>query len=199
MTDMYSSGEYARKQPGFHVEDAPWKARHIRAMLEKHGLHPARVVDIGCGAGAILKELQAALSPDTVFEGYDIAPEGIGLARQHENERLHFFCDDIAAIPDGGFDLVLCIDVFEHIEDYLGFLRILRDKGTYKLFHIPLDMTVLSVLRNSQAYTAGRSGTCTTSRPTLPCLPCSTQAMRSSTGPSRPRASTRRRHAPLAC
>src|SRR5690606_39364807 len=60
-------------------------------------------------------------------------------------------------IPDGGFDLVLCIDVFEHIEDYLGFLRILRDKGTYKLFHIPLDMTVLSVLKNSQAYTDRKS------------------------------------------
>lgn len=153
MTNMYSSGEYARKQPTFHVEDAPWKARHICAMLEKHGLQPARVVDVGCGAGAILKELQAALDPETVFEGYDIAPEGIDLARQHENERLRFFCDDIAAIPDGRFDLALCIDVFEHVEDYLGFLQTLRDKGTYKLFHIPLDMTVLSVLKNSQAYT----------------------------------------------
>jgi len=47
------------------------------------------------------------------------------------------------------FDIVLAIDVFEHIEDYLGFLRKLRDKGTYKIFHIPLDLSVQAVWRRT--------------------------------------------------
>jgi hypothetical protein len=38
------------------------------------------------------------------------------------------------------------MDVFEHIEDYLGFLRTIRSKADYKIFHIPLDLTVVSVL-----------------------------------------------------
>ncbi|HTE44863.1 MAG TPA: hypothetical protein VK636_06435, partial [Gemmatimonadaceae bacterium] len=47
------------------------------------------------------------------------------------------------------FDLLLCMDVFEHVEDYMGFLRKLKQKATYKLFHIPLDMSVQTVLRST--------------------------------------------------
>jgi len=41
----------------------------------------------------------------------------------------------------------MAIDVFEHVENYLEFLRNLREKGKYKLFHIPLDMAALYVVR----------------------------------------------------
>jgi hypothetical protein len=43
----------------------------------------------------------------------------------------------------------LAIDVFEHVEDYFGFLRNLHKNGRYKIFHIPLDITVQTVLRMS--------------------------------------------------
>jgi hypothetical protein len=45
------------------------------------------------------------------------------------------------------FDLLLCIDVFEHVEDYIGFLKKLRAKARVKIFHIPLDMSAQWVLR----------------------------------------------------
>jgi len=46
-----------------------------------------------------------------------------------------------------GFDLILVLDVLEHLEDYFSFLRMLRPKGEYKIFHIPLDLSVQTVLR----------------------------------------------------
>jgi len=48
---------------------------------------------------------------------------------------------------DTYFDSLLCIDVFEHVEDYIGFVKTLKSKATYKIFHIPLDISVLSVIR----------------------------------------------------
>jgi hypothetical protein len=45
------------------------------------------------------------------------------------------------------FDVAMAIDVFEHVEDYFDFLRRLRTKATYKVFHIPLDLSALSLLR----------------------------------------------------
>ena len=45
------------------------------------------------------------------------------------------------------FDLIMALDVFEHVEDYVGFLKQLRVKIEYKIFHIPLDMSVMSVMR----------------------------------------------------
>lgn len=44
---------------------------------------------------------------------------------------------------------MLVIDVFEHIPDYLSFLEKCKLKAKYKIFHIPLDIHVSSVLRNS--------------------------------------------------
>ena len=40
------------------------------------------------------------------------------------------------------------MDVFEHVEDYFGFIKNCSKKATYKIFHIPLDISVSSVLRN---------------------------------------------------
>jgi len=47
------------------------------------------------------------------------------------------------------FDVVMAIDVLEHVEDYFTFLRKISKKGKYKIFHIPLDMSVSAVLRIS--------------------------------------------------
>jgi hypothetical protein len=41
----------------------------------------------------------------------------------------------------------MAIDVFEHVDDYMGFIRSMKPKATYKLFHIPLDLSVQGMLR----------------------------------------------------
>ena len=38
------------------------------------------------------------------------------------------------------FDLIICLDVFEHVEDYIGFLRKLRRHAKKFVFNIPLDL-----------------------------------------------------------
>jgi AraC-like DNA-binding protein len=37
--------------------------------------------------------------------------------------------------------------VIEHVEDCFGFLREIRSKGRYKIFHIPLDLSAQTILR----------------------------------------------------
>jgi Methyltransferase domain len=145
---IYQTGEYVDKNPTYHVEDSAWKAEQIRKMIERHRLHPQSICEIGCGAGEILKQLQSSLPPDTEFFGYEISPQAFALCRERENDRLHFFCEDLLASNAQPFDLMLCIDVFEHVPDYLGFLQSLRGKARHKLFHIPLDLSVQWVLRS---------------------------------------------------
>ena len=50
---------------------------------------------------------------------------------------------------DVTFDLLLILDVVEHVEDFHGFLKRLRQKARYKIFHIPLDLCVQKLLRIS--------------------------------------------------
>jgi hypothetical protein len=144
---MYQTGEYLNKNPTYHVEDSAWKADQILSMMQKHDLHPRTICEVGCGAGEILKQLQTRLPPDTRLFGYEISPQAIALCRERENEGLRFFCEDLLAAENKCFDLLLCLDVFEHVEDYLRFLRGLQGKGELKLFHIPLDLSVQWVWR----------------------------------------------------
>ena len=139
---IYQTGEYAAKNPTYHVEDSAWKAAQVFKLIEKHQLAPGTVCEVGCGAGEILKQLQFSLPGDTRFFGYEISPQAFALCQERENERLHFSCDDLIAGAALSFDLLLCLDVFEHVEDYLGFLRGLRGKAEHQIFHIPLDLSV---------------------------------------------------------
>ena len=45
------------------------------------------------------------------------------------------------------FDMILVLDVIEHVEDYYGFLKGILPKSGRKIFHFPLDLSVQAVLR----------------------------------------------------
>jgi SAM-dependent methyltransferase len=148
MTDLYTGGEYLQHNPTWHVEDSPWKAKQIHRMLEKHRLEPRTICEIGCGAGEILSVLHGLLPPSVSFHGYDISPHALELASGRRRPRLEFHHADLLESREQ-FDLVLTIDVIEHVEDVFGFLRRLRPRGLYHIFHIPLDMSVSAVLRGA--------------------------------------------------
>ncbi len=44
--------------------------------------------------------------------------------------------------------MAAAVDVFEHVEDYIGFLRKVARLARYGIFHIPLDISVQSILRD---------------------------------------------------
>jgi hypothetical protein len=146
MPDLYCSGEYAARNPSWHQEHSQWKAMQVIRMLEKHNLQPSRLVEVGCGAGGILECLHRQLVPQPDCVGYEISPQAFSMAQQREARGLHFHYGSIEAL-DETFDVVLAMDVFEHVEDYLGFIRGLQSLARWKIFHIPLDLSVLSVAR----------------------------------------------------
>ena len=143
----YISGEHLAKAPGWHVEESPWKVKHIMQMLKRHHLEPDTVCEVGCGAGEVLRLLQGRMGETCTFWGYDISPQAFAMCREKANERLHFKLADIRQEQDVFFDLILVLDVIEHLEDYFSFLRDLKPKSRYKLFHIPLEVSVQAVLR----------------------------------------------------
>jgi len=148
LEEVYTSGEYLEQYPTWHVEDSPWKAKQILRMLARSGITPQSVCEVGCGGGEVLKQLQEKMDPACSFWGYEISPQALELAGSRANERLNFKLADIRQERDAWFDLMLVIDVVEHVEDSYGFLRDIRPKSQYKLIHLPLELSVLSLLRN---------------------------------------------------
>lgn len=160
MENIYTSGKYLAANQTWHAEDARWKAGQIKAIVDKNKIHADSMAEIGCGSGAILNELSRLPDLRNVrFEGYDISPQAIEIAKQLSNDKVKFFQEDLFAEDNEKyFDILLIIDVFEHVPDYMGFVEKCRTKAKYKIFHIPLDIHVSSVLRNAfikSRYTIG--------------------------------------------
>ena len=146
---IYHDGTYVRNNPTWHHEEAPYKARDILNLLDKHKLRPATVCEVGCGSGAILEQLSEKLAACTRFVGYDISEQALALCRPREKENLHFVLGSLPS-PEQRFELALAIDVVEHVEDYLGFLDRLLPVARHKIFRIPLNLSVQSVVFKSQ-------------------------------------------------
>ena len=154
---IYTTGEYLGNNPTWHVEDSAWKAQRIFKIIERNNLQPKSVCEVGCGSGEILNQLYLKM-PETVdFTGYEISPQAFELCKTRNKQRLNFNLGDLVRQENVYFDVLLCIDVFEHIEDYLTFLKDLQKKAKYKIFHIPLDLSVSSVLRSSPILRARQS------------------------------------------
>jgi len=128
------------------LEDAPFKAQWVLKLLARHPeLQPASVCEIGCGAGGILAELSGAL-PKSSFRGYDVSPQAYAIAQQFSSARRQFVLGDAFSDPSV-YDLVLVMDVIEHVENCFEFLRAARRKGHMKLYHVPLDANASRILR----------------------------------------------------
>lgn len=110
---------------------------------------PSTVCEVGCGAGEVLRQLQEQMNVSCSFWGYEISPQAFELSKPRANERLHFKLADFRQEKDAYSDLILIMDVIEHLEDYFSFLRDIKPKGQYKIIHLPLDLSVQSLLRRN--------------------------------------------------
>ncbi len=145
-TEIYINGDYLSKNPLWHADESPWKVREILRMLRRKRLNPRTICEVGCGAGENLHLLQKNLDPDCVFQGYEISPQAFEMCKPKQNERLHFYLADFTQEHDASYDLILLMDVVEHLEDYFTFLRNIHPKSRYKIIQLPLDLSVRSVL-----------------------------------------------------
>ena len=145
---MYTNSEYFENNPTWNAEDSPWKAEIIHAMLERNKVAVNDLIDIGCGAGGILKSLAEKNPGIQTLTGYDIAPKAIALAERWKTERISFYHRDfINEHLQSKADVALVIDVLEHVSDYYGFLKKLKGKASYYVFHIPLDLSCRTILK----------------------------------------------------
>jgi len=145
--DPHLNGEYLRHNPTWHVEYGPWKANNIHRLLQQKGLQPKTICEVGCGAGEVLRQLQLKMDPSCQFWGCDVAPAAIELAQQRTNDRLRFDLLDFTAVETPYSDLLLVLEVVDHVEDYLGFLRAIKPRAEWKLFSFSLDICMQAALR----------------------------------------------------
>jgi SAM-dependent methyltransferase len=99
------------------VQDAVGSVRARRRLVAEH-VRPspgARILDIGCGPGHILR----ALPDDVRYVGFDENPAYIEAARREWGDRAEFRRTRVeeADVGEGQFDIVLATGVLHHLDD----------------------------------------------------------------------------------
>ena len=123
--------EYAKMR---RMEDTGWwyvsKRRLVRALLGDRLSSGAKCLDLGCGTGAMSREL-ASLAP-TFSLDYEF--EALKFARDRGLDRLVRGSAENLPFADDSFDIVTALDVVEHVDDDHAaareIARVLKPGGT---------------------------------------------------------------------
>jgi len=166
--------EYGRESMWRNTATAgPERARDLAARLERRaqavdevaareaylGLldiaADEHVLDVGCGSGAVTRDVARRVGSRGLAVGLDPSPELLAVARELALEaglgdRVEFREGDVLRLPfpDGSFDVVLCVTVLSHVprgETAIPELvRVLRSGGRLGVFDLDTDMTTFT-------------------------------------------------------
>jgi 2-polyprenyl-3-methyl-5-hydroxy-6-metoxy-1,4-benzoquinol methylase len=122
---------------------------------EKDGLHPKHrlmnyhdfflenvaegdvVLDIGCGNGALSYDISLKAKKVT---GIDKNKANISTARKkYRRANIEYINGDaLTDLPDRKYDVIVLSNVLEHIDDRIGFLRMIKNLAPKLLIRVPM-------------------------------------------------------------
>jgi ubiquinone/menaquinone biosynthesis C-methylase UbiE len=114
-----------------------------------------RVLDVGCGSGAVTRTLARRVAPGGRAVGMDTSAALLAVAREHANEAglgatIEFKVGDCRALPfpDASFDAAVAATTLSHVPDparaLAEMVRVTRPGGRVGVFDVDGDLTLFA-------------------------------------------------------
>lgn len=131
------------------------KADHVDRLLERCPVPPQKVIEIGCGDGAVLQELSRR-GIGRIRVGIDISQTAVRIAssRPGVDEAWAFDGEHIKA-PDEAYDLAICTHVLEHVVEPLALLREITRIARAVVVEVPLERNLSARRPSARALSRG--------------------------------------------
>jgi SAM-dependent methyltransferase len=112
------------------------KAGHVRALLQRAGITPETIVEIGCGDGSLLAEL----SDIAVVDGFELSANAAAYARERGVARkVEAFDGEHVPAQADEYDLAVLSHVLEHVPDPLPLLKEAARVAPHVIVEVPLE------------------------------------------------------------
>lgn len=142
-TELEQEAEWLRR-------GAREKVNSIEQFLRAHDLHPRRLVELGCGVGAVITECQRR-SLAATYMGVDYSQEAVDYLRAHSPgiEAVQGDITDPQFRVDEPSDVVVVSHVLEHLEEPARFLHSMQRalKFSHAVIEVPLEDLMASRLK----------------------------------------------------
>ena len=156
--NIYTSNYYLEKNPSLHEEETSWKIKKIKPLVDQFLVRfnekKLRLLDVGGGTGKILKEISEYIEKKHKIKvekyALDLTPKILELQRKNNSSLRKALNEDIShtSLKKKEIDLVLMIDVLEHIPNPKRALKELNRISDYVIFKVPLEKNLIMILAN---------------------------------------------------
>lgn len=158
----YKSGAYADQHDSWHIEDGPGKALDVWdgcedaiADLVRQQKTRIAICEVGCGTGVVLRSIRALVKnkyPDLTIDtvGVDIADYALDIGRREFPEN-RFISGDFLGLQEE-FDIILFLDVLEHLENPFAFMKHAEKLSAYMVVRQPLQGNIGLFTKNLYAF-----------------------------------------------
>jgi len=144
LLDFYSSGSFYDNNTTNSFA-SKWKALLVTDILETIPQQLKIIADVGSGDCMVARHI-ANVKSNLLIDCYDVTPP------EHrfnidETPQLKFYPLSALESSDKQYDLIMALDVIEHVACPRTFLSSLAMRTRRVLLHVPLDLSVVSMLR----------------------------------------------------
>ena len=151
--DIYNNGTYLEKNKTIHSEDSEYKFSYIKKLIKEIDFSntTVKVLDVGGGAGLIGKFLcEYIISQNKTVEFYalDLSLKMLEIQKINNKNIVKTYALPLDELNEKNFDLILMIDVIEHIPNKEITSKLLNTLTKNIIYNIPLELNLFDRLRN---------------------------------------------------
>jgi SAM-dependent methyltransferase len=140
---MDYQNKYLQLHKDLHEADVDSKVGAIANILPKDGkIHS--ILDVGCGSGKILIQLSQLLGTDK-NTGIDISQKIIEVAKSNDPDGIiSWLATDVFSPTLSKHDVVLAVDIVEHVQDDHSFLKRISQLGDFVVIKVPIEVNIVN-------------------------------------------------------
>ena len=121
------------------IQDSYFKSNIIQKIIKNNKIKFKNFCEVGCGVGKIIENISLNYKKKSFF-GYEISKTAYKLCNK-KLKNVKYFNKSIEGI-NKKFDIILCADVLEHVENPYLFLRNIKKNQNFK-FSRSLDLLLI--------------------------------------------------------
>jgi len=153
MENIYNDNTYLEKNPTLHTEDSEFKFQNVKKFLDLVVVkkNKIKILDIGGGAGIIGKLVLEYFQNKgnlVTFHSLDLSTQMLKIQKINNPQIKKTMNCSIEECSEKNYNLILMIDVIEHIENKQSVAKHLNYLGENIIYNIPIEKNLFDYLKN---------------------------------------------------